>query len=172
MKNSEIKKLALCAMLTATAVILNLLSSVFPTMSLSILAISAFATAAALIECGYKYAILVYAAVAILSFFMVPDRSSTVFYVFLFGHYPVIKFAAERIRKPFISWAVKFACANTMFSVIYFLFSAYIGVYDRFTGDGAAGFYLIFNIAFVLYDVCMTRLMRIYMSNRHGRRQS
>ncbi len=170
MRNSEIKKLALCAMLVATAVILNLLSSIFPTMSLSILAISALATAVALLECGYKYALLVYAAVAILSFFIVPDRGFTVFYVFLFGHYPITKFVAERIGNPLVSWVIKFICANALFSVIYFFFFGYIGVYDKLTKGGAVGYFLIFNIAFVLYDICMTRLVRIYMLQRPRRR--
>ena len=65
MKNADVKRMTLAAMLTAISVVVCLLASVFSNMSLSITAITGAFSAMAIICLGYKYAWLVYIATTI-----------------------------------------------------------------------------------------------------------
>ncbi len=169
MRNEGAKKLALCAMLTAIAVTINFISTMFPTMSLSIVAISGFTSAIAISECGYKRAILVFVATAILSFLILPDKQNAVLYLFLFGHYPITKFFIERIRKPVAVWAIKLLCANFFIIAVYFVIMKFFGFNGAVTGTELLFGLLISNAAFVLYDICLTRLLIMFSNKRFKR---
>ncbi len=170
MKSRGTRELALCACFTAIAVVINLLTSLFPTMSLTLLAISGLVTAVAVSECGLKRAGLVYLAASVLSLFIVLDKQNVMLYIFLFGHYPIIKSIIERIRNPVVAWVIKMFSANVLIIAVFIVIIKLLGIeQDTFFGELMVSL-LISNAAFVLYDICMTRLMLIHATRSHKRR--
>ena len=165
----ETKNITLSAAFTALSVLFAFLSSAFPTMSLTILAISGVVSAFALSECGYKYACLTYLAVSVISAFLVPDKTCVAFYVLLFGHYPIVKTLIERVGNRWLSWGIKLLLINALGALIFYLTTSILTPSGDFSLDGGKFIIIVYNLAVILYDLCIGKLMFIYLSRR-GRR--
>lgn len=166
MRSDKIKNIAFSAVFVAISVVLCIMASVFPTMSITITAVAGVVTAVALIQCGYRYALMVYIAASFLNLLLSPNKECAVYYTVLFGHYPLLKIFTERIGNKVISWCAKTCEANVLYVIVFFITSYILGVYEEI---GLKQFLLtdvIFNIAFVLYDVCLARFMMLYISKR------
>lgn len=115
-----------------------------------------------LIEAGTKWAVASYAAVAILSVFTTPDKEAAMIFVFLFGHYPIVKVYLEKIPSRFLEYAVKLAifnvCSVSCYLVVIYVFG--IGQFLESLGDWGQYGLLIFlalaNLVFLMYDYCIT----------------
>ncbi len=162
----ETKNIALCAFFTALSVVLSFLSSAFPNMSLTILAVCGVISAFALSECGYKYAWLTYLAVSVITAVFVPDKTCVAFYVLLFGHYPILKTLIERVGKLWLSWIIKLVALNVLAVLIVYLTTAILTPYGKISFEGEKYFFLFYNLAVILYDICIGRLMFLYISKR------
>ncbi len=158
-------------MLAAVSTALCILSSAFPTMSLTILAICGVVSSLALNVCGYKYAFLMYAAVSLLALILCTDKSCAVYYILLFGHYPMVKTALERISKKTLVWMLKLAFANLLCFVSVLLITYIIGVSGELNDFENPLFWILYNAAFVLYDICLEKIILFYISKggRKGR---
>lgn len=131
-----------------------------PTMQLTVIAAAGILSAAMLIEGGVKWALLMYGAVSILSALLLPDKSSAVFYILFFGHYPIIKYEIERIRSLWISWAVKLAAGGVCVALIIWILGAF---FPEWEFDYAGWIIAVLCMAvFVLFDVALTRLLGWY----------
>lgn len=159
---SRVKKLTLSSILLACIVIILYLASLFPVMSLTLIAIAGLLTYVAIIECGAAYSLLMFIAASVLSFLLVPDKSCAVLYTLLLGIYPFIKHFAERIKVRALAWIVKILSANLLVLILYRFFSA---VLLSFVPDDVLLIfaYLAFNAIFILFDVCITRLEVLYI---------
>lgn len=159
--------IALGGVLTALSVVLNLLTAVVPVANLALPAAAGVLLIAAVFELGRGGALLVYAAVGLLSLLLPADKSVALYYIFLFGHYPVLKTVLERIPGSALRWAAKFAvfnlCAGAAVAASWFLFG--IG-WKSFAGlpvaAGAAVAVAALNLAFAVYDVAVSRLAEQY----------
>ena len=167
----ETKNITLSASFAALSVVLAFLSSAFPNMSLTILALCGVISAFALSECGYKYAWLTYLAVSVITAVFVPDKTCVAFYVLLFGHYPIVKTLIERVGKAWLSWIIKLVALNVLGVLILYLTAAILTPYGKISFAGEKYFLLFYNLAVILYDICIGRLMFLYMAKRgkHGR---
>ncbi len=164
MRSDKIKNTAFSAVFVAISVVLCILASVFPTMSVTITAIAGIVSAVALIQCGYRYALMVYVAASFLNLLFSPNKECAVYYTVLFGHYPLLKTFTERIGNKSVAWCVKIIEANLLYGIVFFISSHIIGTYEVI---GIKAFLLtaaIFNAAFVLYDICLSKLMMLYIS--------
>ena len=161
----ETKNISLCAVFTALSLLLLFMSSVFSTMSISILAICGVVTSVALTRCGYKYTMIMFLAVAVLSFFLVPDKSCVVLYAFLFGFYPILKNLFEKTGKPYISWVLKIAAANLLVFAALYVSMSFLTNVGKIIIMGHRFFFLFYNIAFIFYDICIGK-MSIYVNSR------
>lgn len=165
----ETKNITLCASFTALSVVFAFLSYAFPNMSLTILAICGVISAFALCECGYKYAALMYVAVSVISAVFVPDKSCVVLYVLLFGHYPIVKTLVERVGKTWLAWIIKLALANLLAFAVLYVTLVLLDTVGEIVIMGRKYFFLFYNIAVILYDICVGKIMFLYMAKR-GRR--
>ncbi len=162
------RMMAFGGIMAAVALVLMLLSSVIPVMSYGLPAIAGFLTTLVVIECGDKMAAVCYGAVSLLSLILVPDKESAILYLILFGWYPIVKQYIERLRKPVLEWVLKLLCmilpvgAASGIAVAVLGLEAVFG--EEMGGLFIAGFYLVAVIAFVFYDVVMTRLISAYLS--------
>ena len=160
------KKLTVSAILTALSIVLLYLASVFPVLSLSLIAVAGLLPAVAVIECGLPFAGGMYAASCILALLLVPDKSCAILYAVLFGNYPFVKYFAERVKARMLSWIIKLAVANGLLAILFFVFRT---VMLSFIPDNTliTATIIMFNVIFILYDICFTRLTAFYMARIH-----
>ena len=159
MRNDSVKKIAYASMFVAISVVFCIVAGVFSTMSLAITALSGLIASIALLLCGFKYSMLVYIATSLLALLLVPNKEAAVYYILLFGHYPMTKLLIERIGKKVLAWFVKILFANALYMVEIFVAAYFLGIYEVVGTMLFLMTILLFNVVFVLYDICMTRVM-------------
>lgn len=163
---NKIKKLTVSAILVAFSIVLLYLASVFPVLSLSLIAVAGLLPAVVVIECGVASAAVMYIASCALALLLVPDKSCAILYAVLFGNYPFVKYFSERVRSRLLSWGIKFAVANALFALLFFVFRSVM--LSFVPGDiMTALIFVMFQIVFVLYDLCFTKLTGFYMVRIH-----
>ena len=113
---------------------------------------------------------LLYAAIALLSFFVVPDKEMSLVFVFLLGWYPVAKLRLDKLRLRVVQWCTKFALFNIsivfMYAIILFLFpiASVVAEYEE-AGLAFAGVLLLAgNVTFVIYDFALSRFLGMYLN--------
>ena len=154
------KKLTLSAMLSALSVVLLLLGSFIEVVDLSAAAIASFLVVFAFLELGVGYAVLLWAAASLLSLLFFPGGASLLYAAL--GLYPLLKAILERLAPPF-EWILKILTCNAALSV-YIL----VGKFVLMLPDEVLSGWLLWvfiplaNLAFVLYDVAMSRLITHY----------
>ena len=164
MTNGNIKKLALSAMFTAVASAICIIASLFPTLSVSLVAIAGVSSAVLLAECGYKYSAISYIASSILVLLLAADKEIALIYVLMFGHYPMLKSLIERIKNPAICWALKIFAANFVFLLFFIIAGKILGILE-FVGKGELILTaVLYNAVFILYDICLKRLLFLYIT--------
>lgn len=150
------------AVFTALSIVIMYLASVFPTGSLALTAVASLFTIAAVIEAGVGGGAFVYAGTTILGLLLLPDKGVLAFYGLFFGYYPIVKHYAEKLKSRIAEWCVKLAVMNAALSVIIFLFSkAFLQAVSL--NVGKLVIYIIFNAAFVVFDIGLSKLIGFYM---------
>ena len=162
-------RIAVAGVASALSVVILMLNILVPDATLAITATSAVVAFFIAVEFGLKLAVGVYAVSAVLSAIFV-SAQPTVFwlYTLIFGLYSLIKILADKIQSKPLRVAVKIA-----FSAVTVVVYAVIATFVLANADmlelvnshpliPVAGF-LLYELTFILYDVCLTRLARIYL---------
>jgi len=119
-------------------------------------------------EISRKWALLCYAAVALLALLLTPDIESKLLFTGFFGYYPVIRDLLTKIKPAVLSFLLRFICFNVPVVAIYALLLNVLGMgqlIEDFAGFGqfaVLAFWLIGNFTFVCYDVCLSQLSYVY----------
>lgn len=154
--------------MAALSLVLMLLTAVIPIMDYGLPAICGFLTTLVVIECSERMAGICYGAVAVLSLVLVPSKESAILYLILLGWYPIAKRRIEMLRKPVVEWVLKILCMAVPVGI-----ASGAGVYllgvEGFFGEVLspaviAVFYLAVIVAFVIYDLALTKLITAYMA--------
>ena len=164
MRSAKIRQVAIASLFTAISVIICMAASLFPAMSLAIVALCGIATMIVILKCGYKYATLTYIASAVLIWILTPNKECAVYYTMLFGYYPLIRLWFERVQKRAVVVFLKTLLVNLLYIVVYLILKSVLWI-SEFTNTfeiitGAA----LFNIAFWLYDIFIQRCLFVYIS--------
>ena len=158
-------KITFSAMMAALAVAFMLLSY-FPYLTYAIPAIAGLFIMAVVIEINCKWAFLAYLSSAVLVFISA-EPESRLLYVFFLGYYPIIKALIERWQKPAAEWVVKILLFNLAVLLVYWIFAKPMGIdFDDFGTLGKYGALItlgIGNVAFILYDIAVSRMAVVYM---------
>ena len=163
MRNENIRKFTVSSLYLAIAVILILGDSVIPGFDLTLLAVASAVGAFTVIEGGIRYGAVQYAAAAILGFLLVPDKSAAILYILFFGVYPVVKYFAEKPKKPWIQLLIKcgFCVAVTILALAAFselvLGDLTLPEWFPFWGLVPAALAL-----FLIYDYALTIAVKLY----------
>ena len=163
-KQSFDKRIVVCGMLVALSVILLYIGSMFQTLDLSMSAIVSLMVVVIVIEMGYKYAWMTYAATAVLAFVLpLPQKSPAIFYACFMGFYPIIKSHVERFNSMVVRWTIKLLIGNIALVAMFWLVSLFLP--DEFEGGWIlVATYILGVIAFVMYDVALTKLISFYFA--------
>ncbi len=159
------KKLTRAALMTALAAAMLLLGAWVPRGGLALAAAASLAGAAVLIECGPGWAIGHYIAAAVLGLLLSPDKIPALWYVFVFGPWPVLKHFIERLKHPALRRGIKIAALSACAAALYFAFSS------AFTGamPQLPWYVLVPSLGAVLcaYDIAFSRLTGLYLRRIH-----
>ncbi len=165
------KNIALGGVVAALSLVLMFLTSVLP------FGVYAFPTFAGIllvvivIEIGYSWAVSVFVVVALLSFLFVANKEAALYYAAFLGFYPIIKSLLERINKKWLCYLLKFSIFNICVIIAFYIGIAVLSIPSE--SFKLFGLYLpwlfliIGNIFFILYDVCVTRLVTLYLYKYH-----
>lgn len=93
------KSIAFGGVLSGLAVILMFLTGIFPFAEYALPAMAGALLIIMVIEYGYRYALLCFFAVAVLSLLVGPNKEAAVLFAGFFGYYPILKGVLERIKR-------------------------------------------------------------------------
>ena len=172
MKNTT--KTALCGIIAALMTVFMLLSY-FPYLTYAIPAFAGLFVVIVVIEINLKWAVGTYFAAAV-PVMIFAETESKMMFVCFFGYYPILKAALERIHKPVLEWALKFAAFNAAVLAVYwglaFLFDLSFADFGEFGRYGAYILLAVGNVVFLLYDIAVSRMAAFYVVRLHKRIQS
>ena len=157
------KKLAISAMLTALGTVILTLGSLIDSFSLSVGAIASLIVVMIYIELGSPYTWLVWLCTSLASVLMPQAMTAGIAYFLVFGIFPILKAYFERL--PRLAWLpVKILYINAV-TLSLMLVMHLLGL-PFFEGDNLVmnvAIYVLINIAFVVYDMFLTVMVRIYL---------
>lgn len=172
MKNNNISfNVALGGITAAVSLLLMFMTSLFPMLDFALPAAAGALLAVIVIEINKKWALTAYATVAVLSMFIVPSKESGLLFVLFMGYYPIVKSAFERLKKPYLQWALKYLLFNVAVVAYYFVTMRFVTDASLMEDAGKLGKYtavallLLANAVFAVYDIALTRLISMYYNS-------
>ncbi|MDR0890066.1 MAG: hypothetical protein LBM28_05420 [Oscillospiraceae bacterium] len=167
MRRTKPSIIALCGVLAALALALMFLGGTVSLAAIACPVIASFVMIPVYSECGLKWSLIWYIAVAALSALLTPQKEAAILFVF-FGYYPMLRKYIGRLRGKALRRLVKTAYLNAAlaaaYGLMYFVFRLGSVVAD-FQEVGKflllAGL-LLANISFLIYDVLIGRLEILY----------
>ncbi|HBL84011.1 MAG: hypothetical protein A2Y17_05765 [Clostridiales bacterium GWF2_38_85] len=156
------KKTVLAALLSAIALVMQIIGNVITSLDLSAAALSGMIGMMIRAEMGIMYSILSYITVSVLSILLFPNKLIAIFYICFFGLYPIFKQDIDRLGK-YLSWIIKILAFNIIFSGIIFLGTSVLTIDDPIFSFSVIS-YLLGNTSFVLYDIAISMIYRLYMT--------
>ena len=167
------KAVAFGGVITALALALMLLASVLPTASYSLAALAGMLLVPLVIEFGFKTSVSAFFAVGLLSILLLADKEAGILFCCILGWYPIAKAPIEKIKSNILCWIVKVAVFNLAVVGFYFISTRLFlvtGFEDTVLGQyGIPALWGLGNIAFVVYDIALSKLITLYMRRLHDR---
>ncbi len=166
------RKIALAAIFSALGTLCLFFTGIWPFGTVALLCAASGFVALSVLECGIGYGLLSYAAISLLGFLLVPDKTVTLWeFIFLLGYYPVIKCLIERLDKLWTEWVLKILFFLLASSVLLWLFEAVlmIPVVTTFS----AWVYPIAGVVLLcVYDYALSMILSYYNNRlrRYGPR--
>ena len=163
------RSIAFCSMLSALSVVIASIGIILPTFDLVAAMLASYFIIIAVCELGRGYAFGVFASSAVLAVIIAPQNSAAIFYSVFMGYYPIIKsFIEIRIRKRFPAILLKILAFNVALAVILFISVKFLS-FEEFIGWYAVGLVVLAQLAFILYDMALTKI--VFMYYRYIRRR-
>ena len=160
-RSSFDKRIIVCGVLTALSVLILYLGCVIEVLDLTMSAIVSLLVVVIVIEMGYRYSWLTFLATSILSLVMLPQKTPAIFYACFMGFYPIIKSHVERIGSALWRWVLKLIAGNAAIGLMLLFFSLFVPE-EIETGAMLWITYSLALVAFIMYDVALTKLITIY----------
>lgn len=165
-------KIALGGIIAALSVVLMMLTAI-PSMTFVLPAIAGVLLMIMVIEVSKGWAFMVFAAVGLISVFIVPDRMATVMYILFFGYYPILKALMESKLPRIAEWILKFVVFNASIVAAYFLLTFVMGTpmldlefwMEKGIPMGViiAAALVFADFVFVVYDLALSKLVDMYL---------
>lgn len=158
------KKITLCATFAALITVL-MLTAYFPYLTYAVPAFSGALTIIPLTELGKKHGFATFLT-SVLPVLLFCETEAKLMYLCLFGWYPVLKAVFENLKSRALEYLLKFFVFNTSLALVYGGLSKLFGLNLL---QGEEGIYILVfalavgNIAFLLYDICLSRLAVFYL---------
>lgn len=159
----DTKKITLSAMLTALGVVIMLLGAVIETLDLTVGAIASLIVVFVFVEIGKPYHWLVWLCTSLITALIYPGSALWIEYFLIFGIYPILKAYIEKLPK-WSWWPVKLVYINSVVGLLALAMEKLLGI-PFFEDEGVwmrVLFWALLNVAFVMYDIFLRTLLRVY----------
>ena len=160
------RKMALCGMMTALSAAVPSTGSLIPFATFAGPMLAMLCLLPILHDWGAKYALMVYAAAAVLALMLCADKELALFYAFL-GWYPAVRPRLAPLPRPvriLLQCAMFTLAMAVMYLLIIFLFQME-AVAEEFAGYSTLMLALLVvlgNTSFLLLDVLLLRMSVLY----------
>jgi len=159
------KKLTLTALISALSVVLLALGTLSQVLDLSMAAIVSCFVIFFRVELGGPYPYLFWATTSVCTYLILPSVGGAGLIFALLGLYPLLKAYFERLH-PVLSWVLKIVLAVILLGAFIYLAKFVFLMPDAiFSGWLLPVFFAVALVAFVLYDIALSRMI-IYYSLR------
>ena len=159
----QTKKITLSAILVAMSVAMMALGAVFDVIDLSVCALASLIVVFVYLEIGSPYTWLVWICTSLITALIFPGSVLWVEYLLVFGVYPILKAYFERLPRVFW-WPAKLVFFNlvvwALFLVVEFIFG--LPFFEGDTFIWKAVLYGLMNVTFIVYDMFITVMVRVY----------
>ena len=166
--NKNTRRLTFCAVCVALGVIILMLGAFVEVLDLTAGAFAGMIAVLVVIELGGKWAWPTFVATALLGLLLLPAKLPVVFYILLGGWYPIVKEKIEKIKVKPIGWLIKIALLNVAFALAMTV-SKYVLMLPGETPWMTVVLALAMNVAFVLFDIALTRIISLYIFKLRAR---
>lgn len=167
--SSKSREIAIGGVSAALSLTILFMTGLVPFSSYCLPALAGFFLIPVTVEMGFRVALTVYGAAALLAPFIVPDYEASMMFVVLMGYYPIIRPKLQRIPQRFLRILVKLLIFNCTvvagYSLIIRMFGMQFLLQDSSVTVSFAlgGMLLTGNIIFVFYDLAIQNLYRAYI---------
>ena len=173
--NQSSRRVAVSGMMVALGTAVMLLGGVIPIATFCCPAIAGLALLPLVFDCGKTYALSAYAAIALLSIMLCPDKEAALLFAFL-GYYPVVKWMFDgKIKNRWLRRLAKLALWNTaigaMYALIFYVLrlDAILADYQEMTLWMTVLTLLLGNVTLALYDIVLVRFSMLYLARLRGK---
>ena len=164
-------KVSLSGIVGALSLVLMLLTFVVPFGTFAFPAFAGMLLVCIVVELGFRWAFLVYFVVSVLSVLLLADKEAALYYITFLGFYPIVKGLIEKSKNMVFQYIIKFSvfnlCMILCFYISVFILSIPKESFEIFGVYLPWVFLLLGNFAFVIYDICVTRIVTIYILKLH-----
>lgn len=158
-------RVALGGIVSSLCVLAMFLAGIIPIFYLLLPMIAGALMMIIVIEVNWQWAFLTYLSVGLLSLFITFDKQAAFIFIFLFGHYPILKFLIDRKVKPkFAALIIKFIIYNACI-LLYFYATVYLLASKELMKEVQKyGIYLLALVDFLFftYDYSLGTLVEEY----------
>ena len=161
------RRIALCGLLGALGTAILTLGSVIPLATFCLPVLASLALLPALDACGGAMTVGLYAVISLLSLLLSPDKEAAWLFLLL-GYYPIIKGKLDGLRFRLLQILCKLAFFNVVIVAGYWLLARILGLPElaselaSYSTGMTALLLLMGNAVFILYDLALLRLQRLY----------
>ena len=173
MRQRRSGRVAFGGMMAGLTLVVMLMGGVIPLATFCAPAVGGVLILLTAVECGARAAWGSYAAVALLSLWLLPDVEMSAIFALFLGYYPLLKGPLDKLRSPAVRWGAKLLLFNAAIQLMYFLLlvlfpvgylAAEMGGYGR---GMIAALLVLANIAFCLYDFALRNVLQLYLLKLH-----
>ncbi len=162
-------QVALGGVATGLCLLLMFLTTMIPFAEYALPAFAGIVLIAVVVENGTKNAIVVYAAVSLLSLILVPRPEVACLFVFFFGYYPILQFRLDEMKPKVLQYMIKFIIFNIAVVAAYLVVINLFGITEIMDEFGDFGKYsalillALGNVFFAVYDFTVSNLRYVYI---------
>ena len=160
--SARTRSLTLTGLLTGFIVLCLYAASIVPTGRAGFLVLASFLVGSVLLLSGWRWALGGLVASLLLAFWMLPDKLGLLPFALLFGPYPLLKNAVERLNRLWLEWVIKLVGFGLLLFLGLSLFSPLLPAILR-TGLAPAILIAFLFIGFVVYDWLFTQWVHFFL---------
>ncbi len=161
-------RIAVCSIISALCVVLMMITTLIPIGTYALPCFAGILIIAVVIEYGIKWALGVFAVVALLSVFLAGDKEAVLYFIALFGYYPILKaFLESKLKSKLVQYLIKLAIFNIAAVGSFYIATLILSIsLEEFTLFGVYVpwvFLIVGNIFFVIYDLAISVFVTAYV---------
>lgn len=165
----ESSKAALGGIIAALSIVIMLVTYVSPLLVYTAPPFAGLLLIVIVYEMGYGWAFGTYAAVSLLSVFMIADKEAALFFTMFFGYYPLLReWMHKKIKNSALCYLPEILIFNVMTIGAGLIGAFFFNVdYSELTEGGRAFlilFWVLMNVVFFVYDFLVDRLVKLYVN--------